>query len=71
MELIRKEGVQTSIHYPPIHRFKAFQQYSNKIDLPVLNSIESRLLTLPLYPSMSDADVDFVVGALDKALKAQ
>ena len=71
MELIRKEGVQTSIHYPPIHMFKAFQQYANGIYLPVLKSIESRLLTLPLYPSMCDADVDFVVGALDRALKAQ
>jgi dTDP-4-amino-4,6-dideoxygalactose transaminase len=57
-------GVQTSVHYPPIHEFTAYRGLETKRPLPVTEAVASRLLTLPLYPHMSEADVSTVAAAV-------
>jgi dTDP-4-amino-4,6-dideoxygalactose transaminase len=57
-------GVQTSVHYPPIHQFTAYRALETQRALPVTEAVASRLLTLPLYPHMSETDVSAVVSAL-------
>ena len=57
-------GVQTSVHYPPIHQFTAYRDGRSQRALPVTESVASRLLTLPLYPHMSEADVSAVASAV-------
>jgi dTDP-4-amino-4,6-dideoxygalactose transaminase len=56
--------VQTSVHYPPIHEFTAYRGLETKRSLPVTEAVASRLLTLPLYPHMSEADVSTVAAAV-------
>jgi dTDP-4-amino-4,6-dideoxygalactose transaminase len=62
-------GVQTSVHYPPIHRFRAYAGADVRA-LPRTDAIADRLLTLPLYPHMGDDAVDTVVASLQAALAA-
>ena len=57
-ELLKEEGIQTSIHYSPIHHFTAFRRLDPTIKLPVTEAFASRELTLPLYPSLSETQVD-------------
>jgi len=57
-------GIQTSVHYPPIHRFSAYRDLKPQRPLPVTDSVASRLLTLPLYPHMREADASVVASAL-------
>jgi dTDP-4-amino-4,6-dideoxygalactose transaminase len=56
--------VQTSVHYPPIHEFTAYRELETKRPLPVTEAVASRLLTLPLYPHMSEAEVSTVSAAV-------
>jgi len=62
------EGVQTSIHYPPIHRFSAYGKAHRP--LPVTEAVADRILTLPLYPHLSDEGIEIVIDALLGALHA-
>jgi len=57
-------GLQTSVHYPPIHQFTAYRGLERKRALPVTEAVALRLLTLPLYPHMSEADVSIVASAV-------
>jgi len=66
-ELLKAEGIQTSIHYPPIHHFSAFRESGRAADLPLTEAFASRELTLPLYPSLSFAQVDAIVAAVVNA----
>ena len=61
-------GIQTSVHYPPIHEFSAFSTNRTR-PLPNTEAIGTRLLTLPLYPHMTPGQVDTVAEALVAALK--
>jgi dTDP-4-amino-4,6-dideoxygalactose transaminase len=68
---MKSAGVQTSIHYPPIHTFTYYRQRYPNISLPVTESIAARQVTLPLYPAMTDEDIDYVVSAAQSALFEQ
>lgn len=52
---LRKAGIQTSVHYPPVHLFSHYRktyEYS-KGDLPKTEEVYQRELSLPLYPQLS------------------
>ena len=67
MENMKAQGIQTSIHYPPVHHFTAYQKIVNPI-LPITEDVVEREVTLPLYPSMSNEDVVLVAKAIMQAL---
>ncbi len=66
MEVLKKRGIQTLIHYPiPPHLQKAYQDLGyRKGDFPVTERLCSRILSLPMGPHLSLKDVDFVCGVL-------
>ena len=70
MERMKAEGVQTSIHYPPIHRFSDYALHPEflRTSLLVTENVGEREVTLPLYPAMSDRDVEIVVIAIQKLI---
>jgi dTDP-4-amino-4,6-dideoxygalactose transaminase len=61
---LRDRGIQTSVHYPPIHRFSAYADSVRETSLPVTEELATRLLTLPLYPGLTDQQIDAVGEAL-------
>ncbi len=70
MESMKAERIQTSIHYPPIHKFSAYAEInqSARAPLPVTEDVVDREVTLPLYPGLSENDVLTVVRAVQKAM---
>jgi len=62
-----EQGIQTSVHYPPIHTFSAYRADSRRT-LPRTESVAERLLTLPLHGRMTDDQADTVVEALAQTL---
>jgi dTDP-4-amino-4,6-dideoxygalactose transaminase len=68
MNTMRKAGIQTSIHYPPIHHFRYYQSRYPNVNLPITEAVASREVTLPLYPLMKDEDVAYVLETARGAL---
>ena len=70
IESLKAEGIQTSIHYPPIHLFSYYRERYGYTEgsLPITEDACMREVTLPLYPLMADKDVETVVGAVRRAL---
>jgi dTDP-4-amino-4,6-dideoxygalactose transaminase len=71
MDTLRKAGIQTSIHYPPIHHFQYYRQFYPGLSLPITEAVASREVTLPLYSSMRDEDVDYILQVASNALLNQ
>jgi len=64
MRFLEGEGIGTGIHYIPCHLFSFYGR--NRAKLPVAEKIYEQILTLPLYPDMSDEDVERVISAVKK-----
>lgn len=67
IESMKGNGIQTSIHYPPIHTFTSYRD-DTVWNLPVTEDVAKREITLPLYPAMSNDDVIVVVSAIQASL---
>jgi perosamine synthetase len=67
---LRAEGIGVNVHYIPVHQHGWYRERFPGISMPVAEAAYERLLTLPLFASMTTADVDDVVAALDKVTTA-
>jgi dTDP-4-amino-4,6-dideoxygalactose transaminase len=68
MEKLREEGIQTSIHYPGFWEFSAYSDNINKDEYPIASNISDAELTLPLFPTMTTAQIELVSERLKVAL---
>lgn len=64
---LAKEGIQTSVHYPPIHMFTHYAALAQR-PLPRTDEVAPRLLTLPLFGHMTDEQLDYVTDRLVAAI---
>lgn len=65
-ENLHAAGIQTSVHYPAVHKFSIYSQY--KATLPKTEYITDNEITLPMYGSLTNDEIDFIVETLNKAL---
>ena len=64
MAHLREEGIQTSIHYPPIHLFSYYKNLiPSDTHLPLTEFVGRREVTLPLFPAMEEQHIECVVNA--------
>jgi dTDP-4-amino-4,6-dideoxygalactose transaminase len=71
MEKLKEAGIQTSIHYPPIHQFSHYRgRYDPSQPLTVTEAVAARQVTLPLYPGLTDEDVEYITSTVQKAIKS-
>jgi dTDP-4-amino-4,6-dideoxygalactose transaminase len=68
MAHLKRQGIQSSIHYPAFSEFTAYQDRIRPDDATIATEISARELTLPLYPAMSVDDVATVCTALANAI---
>jgi dTDP-4-amino-4,6-dideoxygalactose transaminase len=61
---LKERGIQTSMHYPPIHQFTYYRSCTSPSALPVTEQLGRRLVTLPLYPHLTPQQIDTVVEAV-------
>jgi len=68
LEALRAENIGATVHYPLVYRHPFYRDRLGYVPglCPNAERAEERPITLPLFPSMTDADQDDVLHALDK-----
>ena len=56
-------GIQTSVHYPPLHLSPAFARYA-RTPLPATEGYARRTVTVPLFAHMTESQQDLVIAAV-------
>jgi len=71
MQKLKQKGIQTSIHYLPVHKFSYYlKNYPQKSgSLPISEEIGKREVSLPLHPRMSKKDVLYVCHQVKSFIK--
>ena len=69
---LRAEGIGVNVHYIPVHLHPYYRRVlgTRPGTFPVAEQAYEQILTLPLFPSMTDADADDVVAAVQKVADA-
>jgi dTDP-4-amino-4,6-dideoxygalactose transaminase len=64
-QALADEQIGTSIHFLPVHRLQAYRErFPDQPPLPVAERAGAEVLSLPLSPAHSDADVEDALAAL-------
>jgi UDP-4-amino-4,6-dideoxy-N-acetyl-beta-L-altrosamine transaminase len=71
MTILREKGVGTQVHYIPVH---LQPYYRNKFgykegDYPATEQYYKRCLSLPIFPLLSDGEIDMIINSLIGELK--
>ncbi len=71
IELMAKENIGTSVHFIPLHLQPYWRDRYNyqPEDYPVALDVFNRAMSLPIYPKMTDDDVQNVINAVKKVSK--
>ena len=68
MRELRARGIGSQVHYLPVHQQPYYRERYTTPDLPGAARYYERCLSLPLYPAMTEVDVDHVVEVLAEVL---
>ena len=69
---LRAEGIGVNVHYIPVHLHPYYRTYLNTShgQCPVAESAYDEILSLPIFPKMTDRDADDVIRAVKKVINA-
>ena len=66
---LHKKNIQTNVHYIPIHKFPYYEKIGYQdADLSKAESYYSRCLNLPMYPTLTDEEQDFIIDKVNMFL---
>ncbi len=68
-EFLAKNGVQTSVHYPPVHKFKIYESYATKA-LPNTEYVADCEFTLPMYGALTEEQIVYICEKVIEGLDA-
>ena len=68
---LARNGIQTEVHYPiPVCQQPVFQPFRDPRGYPIAERQAPRLLSIPLYPELTDAEVHYVVETFKKVIES-
>lgn len=62
MSQLQEQGISTGMHYEPNHMYEVFNATDS--ELPVTDKVWRKLVTLPLFPDLTNAQVDMVIDSV-------
>jgi perosamine synthetase len=67
---LRAAGVGVNVHYIPVHLHRFYRERFGTREgmCPVTEAAYRQVLSLPMFPAMTDEDVDFVISAVKEAV---
>jgi len=62
---MRAKGILVNVHYIPIYKFSYYKQFGiNPKEYPVTEEVFSRIVSIPMFHSIKDEDVETVIKAV-------
>ena len=61
---LKEKNISSGVHYMPLHLHPFYKKLYPKIKLPVIESVWKELLTLPLYPQLTQKEQDYIINCI-------
>ncbi len=70
IEKLKERGIGTSVHFIPLYRFSYYSKFGYKIEeFPNSEWIFERVVSLPIFPGMTNEEIDYVIENVVEILK--
>lgn len=69
---LHENNIYAQVHYAPLHLMPYYQQFGNKKgSLPVVEEYYEHCLSLPMYPTLTDQEQEYVIEKVIEFVKAK
>jgi dTDP-4-amino-4,6-dideoxygalactose transaminase len=65
MKQMKQFGIETGIHYKPIHEMTYYQSKKNK-NLKITEKISKEIVSIPIHPNLKENEIDFIINCINK-----
>ena len=65
---LRAENIGVNVHYIPVHTHPYYRKKLGPLSYPIAEAVYERIITLPIFPKMTDDDVNSVMNAVRKVI---
>lgn len=70
VEQLNRKGIGASVHFdPPVHKQEYYQYIKSKTSLENTEKLSNSIITLPMYPTIKEEDMTYVVDEIYKIIK--
>ena len=60
---LARQGIMTKVYFHPVHQTNFYKnELGYETDLPVTENLSRQVLTLPMYPGLTEHEIDFIAG---------
>lgn len=66
---LKAQNIGTSVHFIPLHRHPYYKDFADNKRFPVADSVFEEVVSLPMFPGMSDDDVYYVIENVNRLIK--
>jgi perosamine synthetase len=71
IEALKRNNIGASVHFIPLHLHPYYRQMGYSAEgFPVATAVFERIVSLPIFPSMTDADVDDVIATVREIVRS-
>ncbi|OQX70981.1 aminotransferase DegT [Candidatus Parcubacteria bacterium 4484_255] len=65
MQYLKDKGISTKTYFDPVHEYTIFKKLGYKnISLPKTRKLSSQVLNLPIYPGITDQELDYIIDTI-------
>lgn len=71
IQKLKEHNIGTSVHFIPLHKHPHYQKafHTKDEDYPIATDLYERILSLPIYPSLTDAQINTIASTLRDILE--
>jgi len=69
MNALKAKNIGSQVHYIPVHLQPYYQRLYGQLNLPGVKEYYDQVLSIPLYPSLTDGEQDYVIDSLIELIK--
>ena len=66
---LKERNIGTSVHFMPLHKHPFYKRIARGRSFPVSDSAYEEIVSIPMFPDMSDEDVFFVIKSVNEILR--
>jgi perosamine synthetase len=60
-DYLARQGIMTKVYFHPVHQTDFYRnKLGYKSDLPITEKLSRQVLTLPMYPALTEHEIDFI-----------
>ena len=73
MKYLSEKGIMTKVYFPPIHltHFYRTKFVYKGGELPITEEVSNRVLSLPMYPTLTEKEIDYITEKIDNFLEGE